>query len=85
MCGWKDKRKRGKGNVFRELVWVAMVALQECTRKVALRFSFEVALVASSAQFLHLNINCWHTENSQNQLFRTATSFNTLPINLMVI
>ena len=43
MCGWKDKRKRGKGNVFRELVWVAMVALQECTRKVALRFSFEVA------------------------------------------
>jgi hypothetical protein len=28
MCGWKDKRKRGKGNVFRELVWVAMVALQ---------------------------------------------------------
>ena len=29
MCGWKDKRKREKGNVFRELVWVAMVALQE--------------------------------------------------------
>ena len=55
MCGWKDKRKRGKGNVFRELVWVAMVALQECTRKVALRFSFEVA----SSVFY---INCWHTK-----------------------
>ena len=48
MCGWKDKRKRGKGNVFRELVWVAMVALQECTRK-----SRYVLVLKLPAQFLH--------------------------------